>query len=87
MKDPDNDLRQAVALFRYGVIADLAHLPVGAPGMGAMMRAKAELSYAIPSPRPPCIGFLPARGCSTASRQPTAPTGAASPSATPASCG
>ena len=48
MKDPDNDLRQAIALFRYGVIADLAHLPVGAPGMGAMMRAKAELSYAIP---------------------------------------
>ena len=25
---PDDDLRQAIALFRYGVIADLAHLPV-----------------------------------------------------------
>ena len=28
MKEPDDDLRQAIALFRYGVIADLAHLPV-----------------------------------------------------------
>ena len=48
MKEPDDELRQAIALFRYGVIADLAHLPVGTPGTGAMMRAKAERSYAIP---------------------------------------
>jgi len=48
MKEPDDDLRQAIALFRYGVIADLVHLPVGTPGTGAMMRAKAERSYAIP---------------------------------------
>ncbi len=48
MKDPDNDLRQAIALFRYGVIADLVHLPAGTPGAGAAMRAKAERSYAIP---------------------------------------
>ncbi len=48
MKETDDELRQAIALFRYGVIADLTHLPVGAPGTGAMMRAKAERSYAIP---------------------------------------
>ena len=48
MKEPDDDLRQAIALFRYGVIADLAHLPVGTPGTGATMRAKAGQSYAIP---------------------------------------
>ena len=48
MKQSDDDLRQAIALFRYGVIADLVHLPVGTPGTGATMRAKAERSYAIP---------------------------------------
>ena len=47
MTDPDDDLRQAIALFRYGVIADLVHLPVGTPGTGATMRAKAERTYAI----------------------------------------
>ena len=31
MKEPDDDLRQAIALFRYGVIADLAHLPWSRP--------------------------------------------------------
>ena len=48
MKKPDDELGQAIALFRYGVIADLVHLPVGTPGTGATMRAKAEQSYAIP---------------------------------------
>ena len=48
MKESDDDLRQEIALFRYGVIADLVHLPVGTPGTGAMLRAKAERSYAIP---------------------------------------
>ena len=43
-----NELRQAIALFRYGVIADLVHLPVGTPGTGAMMRAKAKQTYSIP---------------------------------------
>ena len=48
MNHSDDDLRQAVALFRYGVIADLVHLPVGTKGTGAMLRAKAEQSYTIP---------------------------------------
>ncbi len=38
MKDPDDDLRQTVALFRYGVIADLVHLPVGTPGRYSLAR-------------------------------------------------
>ena len=48
MNNSHDDLRQEIALFRYGVIADLVHLPVGAPGTGALMRAKAELTYTIP---------------------------------------
>ena len=48
MNHSDDDLRQATALFRYGVIADLVHLPVGTPGLIARMRDKATQSYAIP---------------------------------------
>ncbi|WP_419906556.1 helix-turn-helix domain-containing protein [Hoeflea sp.] len=48
MKDPQDDLHQQIALFRYGVIADLVHLPVGTPGTGAMMRARAGKTYTIP---------------------------------------
>ena len=48
MNNSHDDLRQEIALFRYGVIADLVHLPVGAPGAGALMRAKAERNYVIP---------------------------------------
>ena len=44
----DDDTRQAVALFRYGVIADLVNLPPGTPGTGARLRAKAEKDYVIP---------------------------------------
>ncbi len=48
MTEPTDERRQAVALFRYGVIADLVHLPVGTPGTGAMLRAKAGRTYVIP---------------------------------------
>ena len=48
MNHSDDELRQATALFRYGVIADLVHLPVGTPGLIARMRDKAAQSYAIP---------------------------------------
>ena len=48
MSSSDDDLRQQIALFRYTLIADLVLLPVGTPGTGAMMRAKAEKSYTIP---------------------------------------
>ena len=48
MNGSDDDLRQQIALFRYTLIADLVLLPVGTPGTGAMMRAKAEKTYTIP---------------------------------------
>ena len=51
MKDPHTDAREAVALFRYGLIAELVNLPRGTPGMGAKLRAKAKKSYAIPGTR------------------------------------
>ena len=48
MKESDDDQRQAIALFRYGVIADLVHLPLGAKGVGDKLREKASRPYAIP---------------------------------------
>ena len=69
MKEPEDELRQAIALFRYGVIADLAHLPVGAPGTGAMMRAKAEQSYVIPGSTRTRIAAETIRGWITAYRR------------------
>ena len=37
-----------MALFRYGLIADLVNLPPGTPGIGARLRAKAGKDYVIP---------------------------------------
>ena len=51
MKDPHTDAREAVALFRYGLIAELVNLPRGKPGMGAKLRAKAKKTYVIPGTR------------------------------------
>jgi transposase InsO family protein len=48
MKDPDTDYRQAVALFRYGLIADLVRLEPGAKGLYALIEQKAASEYAIP---------------------------------------
>ena len=48
MNHCDDELRQAVALFRYGLIADLVHLPPGTPGIGERLRDKAERTYTIP---------------------------------------
>ena len=48
MTEHDEKLREAVALFRYGLIADLAHLPRGARGIGEKLREKAAGTYAIP---------------------------------------
>lgn len=41
-------LRQTVALFRYGLIAEFVHLPLGSPGLYAKLQAKAEQTYCIP---------------------------------------
>ena len=51
LKHDDDELRQAVALFRYGLIADLAHLPGGTPGIGERLRDKAKHAYTIPGTR------------------------------------
>ena len=48
MKDPATDYRQAVALFRYGLIADLVRLEPGAKGLYAHIERKAAGEYAIP---------------------------------------
>jgi len=41
-------LRQTVALFRYGLIAEFIPLPPGSPGLYAKLQAKAEATYTIP---------------------------------------
>ena len=48
MKDHDDEVREAIALFRFGVIADLVHRPVGDPGIGERLKEMAERTYAIP---------------------------------------
>ena len=48
MQDPDSDYRHEVALFRYGVIADLVHLPPGTKGLYRRIEEKAEMAYTIP---------------------------------------
>lgn len=48
MKDPDTDHRHEVALFRYGLIADLVHLPPGTKGLYRRLEEKAAAHYLIP---------------------------------------
>ncbi len=48
MPTPDEEYRQRVALFRYGVIADLLHAPPDAGSLAARIHAKTEQSYVIP---------------------------------------
>ena len=45
------DRRDEVAIFRYGLIADLTHMEPGAPGTYARLEEKASHSYAIPGSR------------------------------------
>jgi putative transposase len=48
IKDDDRERRNAVALFRYGIIADLRHWPRGKRGLGDMIAKKAEQDHEIP---------------------------------------
>ena len=48
MNDPETDRRQAIGLFRYGLIAELVPLPPGGKGLYARIAAKAALDYTIP---------------------------------------
>ena len=51
MNEHDADHARAVALFRYGVIAELLRLPPGSPERAEALRAKAQQDYAIPGSR------------------------------------
>lgn len=46
--DAAEELRKRVALFRYGVIADLVHLPSGQRGLYKLLAEKAEREHEIP---------------------------------------
>lgn len=48
MKDTDTDDRHEIALFRYGLIADLVHQPPGTPGLYKRLEEKASKDYRIP---------------------------------------
>jgi transposase InsO family protein len=48
MKKNDTDHRHEVALFRYGLIADLVHLPPGTKGLYRRLEEKAAKVYFIP---------------------------------------
>ena len=44
----DAHYRQALALFRYGLIAEFIQLPAGSRGLYARLREKARAEYTIP---------------------------------------
>jgi len=48
MTDTDREHRHAVALFRYGLIADLVRLEPGTPGLYPRIAEKADADYQIP---------------------------------------
>lgn len=48
MNDDVKKQSDEVALFRFGVIGDLVHLPPGAKGLYARLREKAAIDYRIP---------------------------------------
>jgi transposase InsO family protein len=51
MSDADPQHPQAVALFRYGLIAEFVSVPDPGPGLYARLREKAAASYTIPGSR------------------------------------
>ena len=56
------ELRQRVAVFRYGVIAEIVQQPAGTPGLHAMMVEKAQREYEIPGSRRQRIATETIRG-------------------------
>ncbi len=51
MNDSDEELRKAVALFRYGLIADVLRLPLGSREIRRALHEKAQRTYVIPGTR------------------------------------
>ena len=56
------ELRQRVAVFRYGVIAEIVQQPAGTPGLHAMMVEKAQREYEIPGTKRQRIATETIRG-------------------------
>jgi transposase InsO family protein len=48
VNDPETDRAQAIALFRYGLIAELVHLPPGSKGLAKHLTERAARDYTIP---------------------------------------
>ena len=48
MTDTDEERRHDIALFRYGVIADLVHWPKERKGLYTRLAEKAAQDYTIP---------------------------------------
>lgn len=48
MKDPETQYAHDIALFRYGVIAELIHLPPATKGLYARIAQLAERDYTVP---------------------------------------
>ena len=51
MSYPDEELRKAVALFRYGLIADVLRLPPGSREIRRTLHQKAQRTHTIPGTR------------------------------------
>ena len=51
MKKDDNELKEQVALFRYGLISDIVCLEPGTKGIYAKIKEKAARHYTIPGSR------------------------------------
>ena len=51
MNHPDEELRKAVALFRYGLIADVLRVPLGSREIRRALHEKAQRTYTIPATR------------------------------------
>ena len=51
MHHPDEELREAVALFRYGLIADVLRLPLGSREIRRTLNEKSQRTYTIPGTR------------------------------------
>ena len=60
----DDDTRQAVALFRYGLIADLVNLPPGRPASARDCAPRPGRTTSSPAP---CVPASPPRPCATGS--------------------
>ena len=48
MNDDEKQHSDEVALFRHGVIGELAHFAPGSKGLYALLRKKADIDYRIP---------------------------------------